>query len=204
MQTKNPRCLWLIWYLLCSLQRRGGLPVWWVPFESHLKNSLVNEFGCIIPGLLAEDSNSHRLLGSCPAPLTLSQPSPRVSSDPGCGGRGLPYWEARSQGRVRGLCSPTLLFKKEKAALIPASRAMPTNLMTMALLAFKNPFIISFSFLSLTTLLLQIRASWPKNAESIWSSLSDGWLALCEDQRSAWMTAFLMNWPTIWHPMNRI
>lgn len=66
-----------------------------------------------------------------------------------------------------------MLFKEEKAALIQASRAMPENLMTIVLLAFKTLFIISFSFLSLTTLLLHSRASWPKNAESIWSSLSD-------------------------------
>lgn len=94
----------------------------------------------LFPGLLACGGLEFSPLRSCPPPLTLSQPSPRVSSDPGCGGRGLAHWEARSQGRDGGLCSPTLLFKKEKAALIPASRAMPENLMTIVLLAFKNPF----------------------------------------------------------------
>lgn len=55
-------------------------------------------------------------------------------------GGGWPAGEARSQGGGGSLCSPTLLFRKEKAALIQASRAMPKNLMTIVLLAFKNPF----------------------------------------------------------------
>lgn len=97
-------------------QRRGGLPVWWVPFESHLKNSPVNEFGCIIPGLLEEDSNSHCSQHVLPLSHFLSPLSKLVLTQDVVGG-GWTAGEARSQGDG-GLCSPTLLFQKERVALI--------------------------------------------------------------------------------------